>query len=54
MAFVEDLLLKPRYEIRLVFTEWPGSQLAAHLWKKKTLRLAPHTGDALHYSGCPV
>lgn len=45
-GFVGNLLLKPGYEVRLVFTEWLA-QLAAHLWgDKKILRLAPHIGDA--------
>lgn len=36
-VFMEDLLLKPCYELRLVFTPL----------EKTTLRLAPQTGDAL-------
>lgn len=43
-GFVENLLLKLDYEVRLVFTEWLA-QFATHLWgkKKKDFEAGPST-----------
>lgn len=45
-VFVEDLLLKPCYELGLVFTGWLAHS-RQHTTGKKRLRLASHTGDAV-------